>query len=209
MDKLLNKIKYFFKINKKSFYIMAIITLVGISVGSIFIYRLDDTNKTYLIEKIDSYLNNINSNNLNYLNTLKNNIFCNIFYVVLIWILGISLIGLICNIIIYLFKSFVIGFSISTFILKFKTKGLIYSILYIFPVHLINYIVYTILTIYSIRISKTIIYLVLNKKEISFKELMNKYLYMLLIFVLIVVFTAFLETYFIPFCFHQLSNILK
>ena len=88
MDKL--KIK----INKKIFVFLFVLMLMGIIAGSIFTTILNSSDKELVINHLNEFIDNINNNKLDYIFALKNNLITNISYVILIWLLGISVIGL-------------------------------------------------------------------------------------------------------------------
>ena len=122
MDKLLNKAKTTVKKNKKTISFLLTIFIVGIIAGSIFICCLSKTDQSIVKSYIETFIANIKNNNLDYLNCLKNNLISNLFFISLIWILGISIIGVPINIICYFLKSFILGFSLSAFVLTFLFK---------------------------------------------------------------------------------------
>ena len=114
MDKL--KIK----INKKIFVFLFVLMLMGIIAGSIFTIILNSSDKELVINHLNEFIDNINNNRLDYLFALKNNLITNISYVILIWLLGISVIGLPIIIIMFFTKCFILGFSVGAVLTTFK-----------------------------------------------------------------------------------------
>ena len=90
-------------------------------------------------------MTNINTNNINNLNSFKNSLIEGMILIILSWILGMSIIGVIFNIFFIYMKSFTIGFSISSFILVYKYKGILSSLVYTIPSQLINILIILIL----------------------------------------------------------------
>lgn len=209
MDKLSNKAKSYYRNNKKYILFLITISIIGIVAGSIFTCYLSNSDQVTVKNYIDTFMNNIKNNNLNYIDCFKNNLISNITFITIIWILGMSIIGIPINVISYFTKSFVMGFSLSAFVLKYKSLGILYSLCYIFPHHIINFILYTILMIYSLKFSGVLLYSILNKTEINFKLIINKYFKVLIISIIGIIITSLIETYFVPFLFSKLFLFIK
>ncbi|MDD3453420.1 MAG: stage II sporulation protein M [Bacilli bacterium] len=207
VDKI--NIKKYYINNKKYLKILFIIFIIGIISGSVFTCYLSSNDQLLAKNYVSSFINNIKDNNLNYIDCLKNNLISNIPIIVIIWILGISIIGIPINLFLYFIKSFIIGFSISAFILKYKAIGIIYSLCYIFPHHIINFILYSTLLLYSLKFSSILIYSIINKKEISFKNIINKYLKIFIITFIGIIITSLLETYLVPIIFNKILLFIK
>lgn len=193
----------------KCLLILLIISLIAFLFGCIFITILNSSDQELVKEYISNFLNDIYENKLNYIETLKSSVASNIFLIVVIWLLGLSVIGIPIILFIYFFKAFTLGFSISAFILTYKTKGIIFSILYIFPNELLKYFSYTILIINAINISKKLITSILKKETICFNKLINKYLKILSVTLFIIILTSLYEVYGIPFIFNKLYFLIK
>ena len=194
VDKLVNGIK----LNKKLFLFLVTLGIVGIIVGSIFAVGLKVDDKMLIKEYLDNYLNNINDNKLNYLEALKNISISNYLFIILIWILGISLIGIPIIIFMYFMKCFMLGFSISAILINYNFKGLLFALLYIFPHLIINILIYIILILYALTLSLKILEAVIKKKNINFKYIMNKYLVIILFSFLVITLTNLFEVYLTP-----------
>lgn len=192
MDKL--KIK----INKKIFVFLFILMLMGIIAGSIFTTILNSSDKELVINHLNEFIDNINNNRLNYLFALKNNLITNISYVILIWLLGISVIGLPIIIIMFFTKCFILGFSVGAILTTFKLKGILVSLVYVFPGQVISLLFLLLLMMYSMSFTFKMIYAILKKKSIDFKLIMNKYFKILLIVLGVVILMSLYDTYLMP-----------
>ena len=115
-----------------------------------------------------------------YLNLLKESILSNTFNTFLIWILGISVIGVIACIFIYFCELFSIGFSIASIFNTYSAKGIIGSLFYLVPTKICYITVLFILTFFAIKISYKIIKLCFTKEEIDIKNNIKKYFKVLL-----------------------------
>jgi len=199
LDKLISVAKTKFKSNKKMTIILLGITIIGIIAGSIFMTFITDTDKTLSAEYLKSFFDNIVSNKLDYISTLKNNFLSSFIYISVIFLLGISVIGVPIALIMYFIKSFTLGFSITTIILNYNLKGILYSVIYIFPSHIIRLFLFTMLVMYAIKVSSYLIYAIFNKLEINFKDIMNKYFKVFIICLIGITVTAILDTFLTPF----------
>ena len=189
MDKL--KIK----INKKIFVFLFVLMLMGIIAGSIFTTILNGSDKELVINHLNEFIDNINNNRLDYLFALKNNLITNISYVMLIWLLGISVIGLPIIIIMFFTKCFILGFSVGAILTTFKLKGILVSLVYVFPGQVISLLFLLLLMMYSMSFTFKMIYAILKKKSIDFKLIMNKYFKILLIVLGVIILMSLCDTY--------------
>lgn len=203
-----DKIKLF-KVNKKLLYCMLIVTIVGVIAGSLFVTILKDADKTSVANSLETFISNVNSNDLDYSMSLKSSLITNISFVLLIWLLGISIIGIPIIIFLYFIKSFALGFTISSILINFKLRGLIYSFIYIFPHNIINLFIFTILSIYSIIYSFKLSDSFFKKSQIDFKPIIDKNKYILLISILVVILTSLYGTYIMPSLLKIVLNLLK
>lgn len=192
MDKL--KIK----INKKIFVFLFVLMLIGIIAGSIFTTILNNSDKELVINHLNNFINNINNDKLDYLFALKNNLITNISYVILIWLLGISVIGLPIIIIMFFTKCFILGFSVGSVLTTFKLKGILVSLIYVFPGQVISILFLLLLMMYSMSFTFKMIYAILKKKSLDFKLIMNRYFKILLLVLIIITLMSLYDTYLMP-----------
>lgn len=203
--KLMDKLKKEFKLNKKEIIFLIGISIIGFISGVIFITFISKNDQSLVKEYITSYLESFKTNRINYLDLFKNTFLNNLSFVIITWLLGMSVIGIPVNIFYYFIKSFILGFSIVSFILTYKVKGCLYSIIYIVPHNIINIFIYTILIYYTINFSLTLIYAIFKKKNINFKNIVSKYINVLLITISVILVTSLYETFILP----NLINILR
>ena len=145
-----------FPSKKLNIFILSIIIL-GIILGSIFSTNITQNDKNLVIEKIKLFITNISDNSLNTITSFKNSISINLIYIIIIWILGMTLIGIPINTFLLFIKNFILGFSLSSFILTYSYKGLILSSIYLIFGELLTIIILSILTTYSIIFSSKLL----------------------------------------------------
>ena len=194
--------------NKRINYFTFFVITLGLISGAIFLVLIIENDKTSVINQITCFMNNINTNNIDSVQALKNSLFTNFTYVLLIWILGMSIIGILFNIFFIYIKGFVLGFSISSFIYVYGIKGTLASFIYIFPHQLLNMFVILILGIYSIMFTNNLYKQIIGNKNIGFKHFMKKYIYILLIASVITIISTLLEALFTPAVFKLVIKLL-
>ena len=185
--------------NKKvNLFVIFIIVLVIIS-GSLFLIVLNENDKNLVINEINTFMTNININNINNVNAFKNSMIEFLIFIMLTWILGMSIIGIVFNIFFIYLKSFVIGFSISSFILIYKYKGILASIVYVFPSQLINILIILILGVYTLLFSKYLFKLIFFKeRSVNLGKFFKKYTLVLGICLILSLISSLAEGYLVP-----------
>lgn len=176
--------------------------IIGILSGSIFLICLGVDDKTIINTELTTLLSG------NITGSLKNTLTINLLYIISIFILGISTIGLIFNGFIVYLKGFITGFCISSMIYIYKVKGLLLGIIYLIPHNIINILVIISLSIYSIIFSLGIIKQIKGKK-INMENLLKRYSFIFLISIGIIIITSIIEVYLTSFLFNSISSLFK
>ena len=194
--------------NKKTNLFVMFVIILGIISGSIFLMVINENDKSTVINQITTFMKNINDNNINNFNALKSAIIENLIFIILVWILGMSIIGVIFNIFFIYMKGFMIGFSISSFILTYKYKGIIASVIYAFPTSVINIIVALILGSYSIIFTINLWKVIFMKdKNYNTGRFFKKYLLILGITTILVMLSSVTESYLVPSIFKVIIKL--
>ena len=204
MDKLKNKTTS----NKKIIVFLVGLFLIGLIAGSIFITIISKSDQALVKEYIKEFVNKADKNKLNYLEALKNASLSYGLFIVIVWLLGFSIIGIPIVIFMYFSKAFILGFSLSSFILQYKFKGLLLALIYFFPHHVVNILAYTLIMIYSLKISFILINSIIKKKTISFKAIMNRYLIVFAVSIGMVIVASLYECFVVPFLIRNLIGFL-
>lgn len=187
---------------KKLYRIIITLMIFGIISGILFIFFISKESKTKALVSIKNFFDLMNtSTGVNYGKSLLNTLVNNIGYVLLIWLLGISIIGLPITIVLAFMKSFIVGFSISSIISCYKAKGMLGAFLYVFPHQIIILFIYLLLSFYSISFSIKLFKSLFLKQTINFRVVMQKYIKILLIsligIIIVSLYEVFISTYFI------------
>ena len=199
MNKKLNSGLALILPNKKVNLFVIFIVVLGIISGSLFLMVLNENDKSEVINEISTFMTNINTNNINNLNSFKNSLIEGMILIVLSWILGMSIIGVIFNIFFIYMKSFIIGFSISSFILVYKYKGILSSLIYVIPSQLINILIILILGVYTLLFSKYLFKMIfLKDKTVNLGKFFKKYVLVFGICIILCVISSLCEAYLLP-----------
>lgn len=207
--KWMDKLKGTIKVNKKTLLFFTILLIIGIIAGSIFMAILSETDKKLVTDYFNNYISNIENNKLNYLEGIKNGLFNNLIYIIIIWILGISIIGIPIVTIMFFIKSFTLGFSIASIVFNYKLKGCLLNFINIFPHQMIYFLIYMLITTYSIFFSLKMINSIINKKNMDFKIIMNKYVKILIISVIAITIGIIIETFITPLLIKIIIPLIK
>lgn len=193
MKKILAKIKA-----NKLLFIEVLITILGFITGILLMAVLSNENKDMIKESINTFFQTINDNNLKYTKLLYTSLTTNLIVNIIIWLLGISIIGIPIVIIILFYKSLMLGFTISSLLFNYKLSGIILTIIYIIP-YIINLFLIFIMTYHSVRFSLTLFKYLFKKGDFNKKNIVSKYIKLLTFLSLSFILSSLIETYIIPF----------
>ena len=182
------------KQNKLLFKLL-IIVIIFLIIGILFLAITSKDNKLLIKDNLNIYFKSLNK--LNYFKGFINSIVNNYFYLLVIWILGISIIGIPIAIFMLILKSFILGYTISSIIYFYGLKGIFISIIYIIPL-VINLIIIYILCYFAINFSKNLNKMLFLKKNISLRFLVKNYLRVLLYSSILFLISSLIEIFLIP-----------
>ncbi len=196
------KLKELILPHKKINFFVTTILILGVLSGSIFLMMSNEADKSSVIAQIQNFFTNISQGNIDNGLALRNSLIINYVFVGLIWILGLSMVGIIATVFLTYIKGFLVGFSIASIILTYGYKGILASILYTFPSQIFNILVVIILTIYSIMFANNLFQIIISKKNGNNRLMLKKYFVILMLCVIVSFISSVLEVYLFP-------NILK
>lgn len=191
MKKLIDKL---INVDKKVLIFLIIICIIGIITGSFFMTVLSNNDKESIMVSLEEFMSFSSSNKETFINDLT----INLIFMLIMWLLGASVVGVPIVIIMLFIKSFLISFTISSFIMKYKFKGIVYGIVYNLPHQIINLVVFMYLGVYAIKLSSFIIDTVIHKKTLNFKNITNRYLLVLGITIIFLIISSLYSSYIMP-----------
>lgn len=192
MKELLKKIK-----TKKVFIVIFIITILAFIAGILLVSIESKSNKELITTSLETFFKEVKENKLNTASLLSKNITSNLIMNTIVWLLGISIIGLPIVLLILGFKSLTFGFTISSILYTYKLNGLLKVIIYLFP-NIINLFILFVLTYYSINFSLMLFNYLFRKKEYNKRLIVNRYLKLLIIAIVISILTSVIEVFVLP-----------
>lgn len=200
MKKIINYLNETVKKEKNILIFNTIIFLVGVVLGSLFINFITNDDKKILIEQVSTFFSNIKklTSDIFGFESFLSILFNNLLVLSIIFVLGISMIGIPIVIFILFFKGFMLGTTISTIILKYSIKGIIGVILYIFPVCILSICVYLFMCFYAIYASKKFLRAFLKKDTLNFKQFLGKYLLSFIVSITLILLLSLLDAYLTP-----------
>lgn len=207
MLKIWDKFKANFKINKKVFIFLCVIFIIGVIASSLFVTILTIEDKKIVTDEITNFITNIED--INYITSMKNIFISNISFILLAWLLGISIIGIPISLIMLFGKSFILGFTVGSFILTYKLKGVLLSFIYVFPCQIINMFILIYMFTYILILSFKILESVTKKKSFDFKLVMNKYKKVLFTSLIIIVLSNLYEIFIMPSLIKLVLPLIK
>lgn len=184
--------------NKRINRFVLLLFIIGFISGALFLTIVNTEDKEIVISQITNFITNIDNNSVNNLDILKNSLINNYVYIFVIWILGLSIVGVIINIFLVYLKGFILGFTLSSFVLTYKVKGILFSLIYVFPNELIKILIILLLGVYSLTLSKDIIKELLKKKNNDIRIVFKRYVVVLGISIILVGICSLYEAYVIP-----------
>ena len=194
MVKLMNKEK---KKIRKLLIVLVLVTIVSFILGMLFISILSDSNQELVKVSVNSYFDGISKGNMLYLKSLYSILMSNLFLILFVWVIGISIIGVFCVLGILIFKSFLVGFSFMSILYTYGLKGILLALIYIIP-EMFNLFIIFVLVYYSISFSVLLFNYLFRKKEYNRRVVVTRYLKILIVSLIFIIVTSFVSAFIIP-----------
>lgn len=160
--------------NNKLLFILIVLTLISLISGILFNTLIDTNTKKDITNNINSLITNYNSQS-NLIKSFIPTFTSSLFLDLLIWIFGISIIGCIIVLFLFLFKVFIFGFELVSLLVNLNIGRIIFIIIYMLP-SLFNLVIYFILTLFSISYSISLFKILFLKKNYNLSDITKKYI---------------------------------
>lgn len=199
MNSKINSIKNIIFPSKKINMFVISILFLGLISGSVFGNIISVNDKTLVIDKIKLFISNINSDSINGIEVFKNGISVNMLYLGIIWVMGMTFVGVVLNVVILFIKSFILGFSLASFIMVYSYKGLILSLIYLLFGQILNILVIVMATIYGIMFSSKLNLIIFkNKQDNNILKFFRNYVFILIIAIIVSIISSISEAFLLP-----------
>ncbi len=178
--------------NKKNFFIIAIIFILGISLGIIFVNTSNSFQKDELNNYVNALIKNIkDTDNISKIDLLFLSIKQNVCFILLVWFLGCTIIGGLFIYVTIFYKGFAIGYTISSIIAVLGIKnGIIFSCLSLLLQNIIFIPAFFIIAENGIKLYKGI-----YKRCINLKEEVIRHTIIMFISIMLIIISSFIEVY--------------
>lgn len=199
MNSKINSIKSIIFPSKKINIFVISILFLGLISGAVFGNIISVNDKTLVIDKIKLFISNINSDSINGIEVFKNGISVNMLYLGIIWVMGMTFVGVVLNVVILFIKSFILGFSLASFIMVYSYKGLILSLIYLLFGQILNILVIVMVTIYGIMFSSKLNLIIFkNKQDNNIIKFFRNYVFILIIAIIVSIISSISEAFLLP-----------
>lgn len=192
MKELMNKIK-----KNKLLTILLAVIIISCILGILFPVFLKESNKDLIKTSIEEFLLAIDKNQVNYLNSFFQSLTNNTITTSLIWLLGISIIGIPIIIISIFIKGFLVGFSFISIVITYGVKGLLIALIYTLP-NIINLFSSFLLGYYAISFSGMIYRNIFKKETQNFSPIVKRYIKIGIFFLIFSILISLVESYLVP-----------
>lgn len=209
MKKIMDKLSKFLNLSKRTLIFLSGLLIIGIICGSLFNVMISKNDQVIVNNYLTDFFNQILNNKLNFIKCFKESLIFNYLYIFLIWVLGISIIGLPIILFMFFGKAFTLGFTVAAIVKNLGLKGCLLSLLYVFPHYVINVLVFAVLTVYALSLSIRMIKCILKRKTMDFKHIMRKYTFILIGCLITIVITSLYESLIMPKILKYILQIIK
>lgn len=125
------------KSNSGLYFVVLIFFAIGVATGAFTVKALDDVQKQSLIKYLQGFFQILTSKKVDSLVVLKQSVLNNLQTVFVLWILGITVIGIPVTLLIIGVRGFIIGFTVGFLLDSLGIKGFFFTILAIVPQNII------------------------------------------------------------------------
>lgn len=158
-NKALEVVKEHIILNKKEYILVSLLFIIGIFLGVLFINHIQENQKLEITTYLKTFVEKMqNTENLNYIELLKNSIGHNILLAIVLWFFGTTVIGIPVVFGIVLYRGFCLGYTISVCILIMGIpQGLYFALLLLFLQNMIFIPAILALAVSGFKLYKSII----------------------------------------------------
>lgn len=128
--KILDLVKEHIRKNIKEYLTVAIVFLIGIIIGVMFINNVDESQKTQITDYLGNFTNSLNTDyEIDTQGLLENSIISNLLLAISLWFIGSTVIGIPIVYVIIGIRGFCLGYTISSIMITYSMwKGILFII---------------------------------------------------------------------------------
>ena len=186
----MNTLKKHINEHQKTYSFLSILLVSGIFCGMLLTRWLDKNE----IELLSKYLTTVPVESQNIKSFFSTQIVFNSIFIVIIYLLGLSVIGIPFISFVIFSKGVQIGFSCALFWYAYQLKGIIGILMTLFPQIIFDIIAYIIICKTAIELSISILYCLFNSKSLPIVNILNHTLTDLIVSLLLILIATFLKS---------------
>lgn len=207
-NKLNSKFSSYIQENIILYIFTIILFIMGIVLGSYLIYSLSSSQKQEILSSLNLFFSDINSLELNSHIAFLEILYDNIKYLLIIWFLGLSIVGMPLIFLLIYLKGVVVGFTVSFFIFEMNWRGLLLAISAIIPQNLLIVPVLIIASVSGVKFSLSLIKS-RSEKNFSYLQLFKAYSVMTIALVGVLIITSAYEAFVTPYLIKSVGIIVN
>ncbi|ASV69124.1 MULTISPECIES: stage II sporulation protein M [Cytobacillus] len=195
-----NVVANHFREHSSIYLFVIILFLMGVIFGAVVVNSLSLTQKEDLFQYLTQFFGHVSNEEMaTPANIFEQSLLHNGKYIGVIWLLGISIIGLPLILVLLFMKGMVVGFTVGFLVSQLKWHGFLLSFVSILPQNMIIIPIFIITSTFAISFSmKMIRRLFMKKVNNPFMPLLGKYLISFLIAIIILAGASAIEAYISP-----------
>lgn len=176
---------------------LVFVTIIFFVIGVLFISILSEENQELIKSSINGYFTGLSKGKITYLKGLFSTMTGNLLLGTFIWVIGISIIGILFVVLLLVVKSFLVGFSFTGIIYTFGIKGMLMALIYILP-EVLNLFIIFVLVYYSISFSALLFNHLFKKREFNRTVIVSRYLKLFIICLGLFIITSLVSVFLVP-----------
>lgn len=161
--------------NLLTYFFVILFFMIGLSSGAFTTKALSESENRELIAYLENFFKIIDVDSIDRFALLKQSLVNNLQTGILIWILGVTIIGIPLILLLIALRGFVIGFTVGFLIKQMGTKGLVFSIFSVLPQNILILPGVIIIGVLAISFSVMLIKNRLNKHR-PYKNVFSQFL---------------------------------
>jgi stage II sporulation protein M len=201
----------YFREHSSIFLFIIVLFLMGVIFGAIIVNSMSYTQKQDLFYYLSQFFGEVSNGKIAPTYDLfLQSLWHNSKFIALIWILGISIIGLPIILILLFIKGMVVGFTVGFLVSELSWKGFVLAIVSILPQNLIIIPVFIIMAALSVSFSlKMIRKQFMKKYSQPIIPLFRRYIFTLILAVIFISGAAGIEAYLSPGLMKSIMDVAK
>lgn len=189
----------FCKKNLPLIFFILLVFVVGVVFGALAIRTLDSDARQELVGHLSTFFNGLAGKlSQPFQANPEGTIWLNIKMVAIIWLLGISTVGMPFIPVIIFLRGFVLGFTVGFLVNELGFRGLIFGIVSVLPQNLIIVPAIVVAGMVAISFSLAVVKSLVTKRPMDFGPQLIQYSVLMVVVAVVLIFGSLIETFITP-----------